>query len=683
MTAPTKEAGPRRHVLVVMSQCEQQGELAELAEIAARLRDIFLDQEIGCCAAGLPDGSAMVAGQMAATEIIAKVDAAIEYAARNDAVLLLAFLGHGFTPGGDPTLYFMGWNSVAGDRGSGVNIRELLTRAADTPGIRGVMGIIDTCAAGAAMPDRAGLVNGTRAGQTRISLVMAAGVGRDAFNMELSRQLIRLLSGGIPGAGAHVWLLAPELAAQLTAALTAQPPVFSGYDGAGQALDEFWLARNTRAGAAGLGSYALAELTEVLAPLLPGLAPGAGPDAAKLSELRAELAALPVSPARIRAERLLDSLHAAHETAGFLRSFMPDRLTPKALRRALVAAGGSGGPPAGPARLSQVASEVDAAEYAALSYPRAQRSGRPQLTRFVVELADDAGLDLDARPLREWASRIDAIVPFNDAVAVRRQWRSERRLRLIASLHYSPSGDWPDKLGVWLLYDGEFYQRRDIDCSPDQLGAEEALTEAVDWADEHAEHLGVPLRRVEVAVPVGILLRWRPEEVRYVRRLGMDFEVLTRWSQRLDPRSAMRRINRNAARRVKEIDDNADTSPLHWLHAPDVADLAALFAEFVDGRYSRAVGLVDDPGENERLFDLLLEFVPILIWPRTGRLGADHRDAVSARWGELPAAFVDAYRDLCAVGDGGPLADMRAIWDDEDWLRFCRDLSVQPDGTEG
>jgi hypothetical protein len=683
MTPLTPVAGQRRHVLVVTSQCEQEGDLPELGKVAESLRDILLDPEVGCCAAGLPGGIAMLADRLATTEIIAKIGDAIEYAARNDAVLLLAFLGHGFIPGSDPTLYFMGWNSAAEDRNSGVNIRDLLTRAADTPGIQGVLGIIDTCTAGAAMPDREGLVNGARGGQTRISLLMAAGVGQAAFNLDLSRQLVRLLRAGIPDAGTHLWPSAPEVTIQLRAALPAQPPIFAGYDGAGRAQGELWLGRNTRAPTATLGSYGLAELAEVLAPLLPGWQLPAVAEAAGLRGVLDELAALPASPARIRAERLLDSLHAAYETVAFLRSFMGDRLTPKALRRALVAAGGSGGPPAGPARVAQVATDVDAAEYAAISYPRAQRSGRPQLTRFVVELADDAGLDLDAVPLRQWAARIDAIVPFNEAVATRRQWRAERRLRLITSLHYSPSGDWPDKLGVWLLYDGEFYQRRDIDCTPDQPGVEEALAEAVDWAHEHAEQLGAPLRRVEVAVPVRVLLRWRPEEVRYLRRLGLDYEVLTRWSQRLDRGSAMRRINRNAELRLTEIDDNADASPLHWLHARHVADLATLLAEFVDGRYSRAIGLVDDPGENERLFEVLLEFAPILIWPRAGQLTQGHQDAVSTRWGELPGAFTAAYRALCAEGDGGPLADLRAIWDDEEWLSFCRDLRVQPGGTEG
>jgi vWA-MoxR associated protein middle region (VMAP-M) 2 len=679
---------PRRHALVVASQCEHAGELPELGLIAESLRDIFLDPDVGCCAAALPDGAALLAGRLSFTEIIEKIDEAIGYAAHNGATLLLAFLGHGFIPGTHPTLYFMGWNSVEGDGNSGVNITDVLTRAANTPGIRGVAAVIDTCTAAAAIPEIGALTGGALTGQTRLSLVMASAVGRSAFDMGLSRELVRLLRSGVPDTGPHLWLSAPEIKSVLRAALPGQPPVFHDYDGAATQPGELWLARNAQAEPAMLGSYGLAELTEALAPLLPAMEPrepwprGSAPDAGELRELRRRLAALPVSPARIRAERLLDSLHAAQETVAFLRSLRLERLTESALRCALIAAGGSGGPPAGPARIAQVASEVDAVEYAAVSYPRAERSCRPQLTRFVVELADDVGLDLDAPALREWAAGIDAIVPFNEAVAVRRQWRSERRLRLIVSLHYAPAGDWPDKLGVWLLYDGQFYQRRDIGCPPDQPGAEGALAEAVDWAEERAEELDVPLRRVEVAVPVSILLRWRPEEVRHLRRLGMDYEVLTRWSQRLDRGAAMRRINRNARRRLAEIAENSDDEPLQWLHAHQVTDLAALLEEFVNGRYSRAIGLVDDPGENERLFEVLLEFAPILIWPQAGQLGKEHQDTVSTRWGELPAAFTAAYRALHGERDGGPLADLRAIWDDEEWLSFCGDLRVQPGGTE-
>jgi hypothetical protein len=678
----TPGGGTTRHVLVIASQCEREEELHELGKIAASLRDILLDPEVGCCTAGLPGGIALLAERLDSSEIIAKAGEAIEYAARSDAALLLAFLGHGFIPGTDPTLYFMGWNSAAGDRNSGVNIRDLLARAADTPGIRGVTGIIDTCTAAAAIPGIDGLSGGTLTGQTSLSLLMASGAGQPAFAMALSRHLVRVLRSGIPGAGAYLWLSAPEVKATLRTALSGQPPVFHDYDGAVTQLGDCWLARNAWAEAGMLGSYGIAELTDALKPLLPDRVLPAMPGAAELHDLQRELALLPVSPARIRAERLMDSLHAARKTVTLIRSFMPQQLAEKALRRALIAAGQTGGPPMAAARIAQIASDVDAVEFAAISYPRAQRSCRPQLTRFVVELVDDAGLDLDSPVLREWAVSIDAIVPFNNAVAIRRQMRAERRLRLIVSLHYAPSRDWPDKLAVWLLYDGEVYLRREINCAPDQPGVEEALAEAVDRADEDAERLGVPLRRVEVAVPVRILLRWRPEEVRRLRRLGLDYQVLTRWSQRLDRGSTMRRINRNAERRLAEIDEHAHAEPLHWLGADAVADLVALTERFADGRYSRAVGLVDDPGENERLFEVLLEFAPILIWPLAGRLGQQHLDAVRARWAQLPAAFTDAYRAYRAEGDGGPLAGLRAIWDDEEWLNFCRDLWVQPGGTE-
>lgn len=678
----TPDGGTKRHVLVVASQCEREEELPDLGKIGASLRDILLDPDVGCCSTGLPGGIALLAERLDSAEIIAKTAEAIEYAARNGATLLLAFLGHGFIPGTDPTLYLMGWNSVAGDRNSGVNVRDLLARAADTTGIRGVTGIIDTCTAAAAIPGIDGISGGTLTGQTSLSLLMASAAGQPAFDMALSRHLVRVLRSGIPGAGPHLWLSAPEFKSALRGALPGQPPVFHDYDGAVTQPGDLWLARNAWAEAGSLGSYGIAELTEALRPLLPDRALTAMPSAAELHELQRELALLPLSPARIRAERLMDSLHAARKTVTLVRSFMPQQLEERALRRALIAAGQAGGPPAGAARIAQVASDVDAVEYAAISYPRAQRSCRPQLTRFVVELVDDARLDLDSPVLREWAASIDAIVPFNNAVAIRRQWRSERRLRLIASLHYAPSRDWPDKLGVWLLYDGEVYQRREIDCAPDQPGAEEALAEAVDWADEHAERLGVPLRRLEVAMPVRILLRWRPEEVRRLRRLGLDYQVLTRWSQRLDRGSAMRRINRNAERRLAEINAHAHAEPLHWLGADQVADLIELAGLFANGRYSRAVGLVDDPGENERLFEVLLEFAPILIWPLAGRLGPEHLDAVRARWAQLPDAFTDAYRALCADGDGGPLAGLRAIWDDEEWLNFCKDLWVEPGGTE-
>lgn len=673
----------RRHVLVVASQCASEEELAGLGEISTSLRDIFLDPDIGCCTAGLPDGVALLSGQLAAADIAAKIGESIEYAASNGATLVLAVLGHGFIPGNDPTLYFMGWNSAAGNRNSAVNISEYLLRAADTPGIKGVTGIVDTCTAAAAVPGMPGLSAGTLNGQTQLSLVMASGVDQPAFEMSLSQSLVRLLRSGVPGAGPLLQLSSEAFAAELRAALPGQNPVIFYYDGAA-AGDTPWLARNrhTDSDSPSLGPYGATELATALAALHPGREFPATWDGAALHELQRELAALPASPARTRAERLVDSLRAAHETVSFLRSFMPAQLSTQGLRRAVAAIACSSGSPVRPARVAEIATEVDAAEYVALSYPRAERTCRPQLTRFVLELASDAGFDLDSPQLRAWAVSIDALVAFNDALKVRRQRHSERRLRLIVSLHYAPTGDWPEALGAWLLYDGESYQHKDIDCTPDQPGAEKALADAVDWAEEHAETLGVPLQRIEVAVPVRMILRWRPEEVLYGPRLGVDYEVLTRWSQRLEQRPAMHRINRSAARRLAEIAACVDGSRLHWLTAQQVGELSRLLEELRNGRYTRAIGLVEHPGENERLFEVLLQFVPILIWPLADRLSLEHQDMVDAQWDLLPTAFLVAYRARWRDEDGGPMADIRAVWDDEDWLSFCRDLRIQPGTTE-
>jgi len=102
--------GPRRHVLVVASQCASEEELAELSEIAASLRDILLDPYLGCCEPGLPNGKALLDEQVAAGEIIASVEAAIEYAARNDATCCSHFSGMALFRAS--TLRFTSWGGI-------------------------------------------------------------------------------------------------------------------------------------------------------------------------------------------------------------------------------------------------------------------------------------------------------------------------------------------------------------------------------------------------------------------------------------------------------------------------------------------------------------------------------------------------------------------------------------------
>lgn len=431
-------------------------------------------------------------------------------------------------------------------------------------------------------------------------------------------------------------------------------------------------------GTPALGTYGSRELTEALREVYPGRNFPTTVDAKVLLDIREELAAVAYSPSRLRSERLIGRLLDAHRTVVFLRQFMPGSLTTHRLLRALAAVTSAAGLMAGAARQLDLNSEADIVEYVALNTPCTERASGPWLARFVLELIEDAGLDCGRDEVRDWAASINGLVAYNDELAARRRRLIERRLRLVVSLHYSPTGDWPEALGAWLVYDEEVHDHQDFSCRPDRAGAEEALSEAVEWAMGYADDLNLPLERIEVAAPARMLLDWRPEEVICGARLGVDHMVLPRWSQRLDQSPAMLRATRIALKRLHEIAECAAGSRLNWLSPTQVTDLGRLLEEFRSGRYIRGVGLVEHPGKNPELLEVILQFSPILLWPQESSLTAAHEDTIDTHWDKLPDAFLRAYRDTWANADGGPLADVRAVWDDEGWLAFCKKMQIRP-----
>lgn len=436
-------------------------------------------------------------------------------------------------------------------------------------------------------------------------------------------------------------------------------------------------------------SYGTRELADVLGVLLDGRKIPARWTSTALARLRGEVDAAPASEYKIRASRMLDSLVTARKTTVFLRSFMADRLTEQGLARALAHIAGNGALPLSDA--AGLVTEADYVEFVALNYPVVERSCGRQVARFVLYLVAEAGLDACNPLLTEWAQDIGALPAFNTEVEARLAWAADHRLRLVVSLHYGLAGDWPESLGAWILLDGQFHGHEDFpSTTADQQGAEQALADAVDWAWEKAEELGLNLRRIEVAVPTPILVHWRPEEVLYAQRLGVDYEVFTRWSQRLDQRPAARRLNRSVRKRLADIAACGPGKRMQWLSIRGLGDLARLSKDFEDGVYSRAIGLAEHPGENTDVLDVVLTFTPILLWPRTEYLGKDHQAMIDAYWGTLPVGFLRAYRDSWgstdhdgdhADADRRLIADVHFVWDDEDWLNFCRDLAVLP-GSE-
>lgn len=664
----------RRHVLVIASQCQTMDELVLLGEAARNLHDALRAPDIGACAPGLPDGDSLVIGNVESAKIASLVRQAIGHAAEHEAVLVLAMLGHGFIPGTDSTLYLMGWNAREGVRDTAVDVRALLIEAADRAGVQGVVGIIDTCTAAAAAPATAELISGTRAGQTQLSLLLASAKEQPAYDMRMSRELTRLLQNGLAEGSTHLRL--GDLKTAIQDALDKQDLLRVDFDGATDA-EPVWLAHNRHYGSHDLAgtSYGMRRLHAALREL-----PGDRRLPMSLAELRGlheELSLLPQDDPIGRAVAMVDSLIAAHRTVTFLRRHMAASLSTMALRRAIVAARGASGPYQADDAGALVLTETDAVERAALDYPLREGNCRLQIARFVVALADDAGVDLAGDEFREWAESIGALVPFNDAVHATRDSRSRRRFRLIVS-YYSLSGEWPVQVRAWVLHDDVVSGYVEFPTERDQAGAERALVEAVDWAEEKASELDAGLECIEVGMSARMLLEWCPEQTEYGdARLGVNYRVLSRWSQRLDRSRDMRRINRNASKRMAEVVDQA-SSTVHWLETNQVDELDQLRANLTMGKYAPVAGLLNRPGQGVPLLGLLLRYVPILLWPQGASLEPDHCEGIRSRWHALPDAFLLAYRERWANREESDLiADIRAVWDDMDWLRFCGSAGTQ------
>jgi hypothetical protein len=689
-----------RHLLVVASQCTAMGPpLPNLAAVAGDLHDAFRDVALGGCHPGLPDGRALILlddPEQTNADVYATVRTAIGHAAAHQATLVLALIGHGFVAGRDPTLYFMAPSSEEEVRDKAVNVNELLVEAADRHGVAGVIGIIDTCNAAAAAVDPAKLTAGIQAGDTALSIVMASAFGQPARDLNLSRELTALVRTGSDTAGAAVF--AEDLDAPLRSRIGGQTLAVNSYNGKNGGRDALWLAANPRYtvdhGWDSVTAHSAARLAALIRAVDETEQIPERWDETALRRLKAKLAERAATPpaewdliaeaARIKLTRLADALVVAVRTAAFLRSWLSASLTTARLRTAVArlrpGPGGSliGIPGSAFARAEHVV------EHVALNHPNAQDDCRKWICRFVVALAQDAGRPLTAPELLTWARDIDAVVPFNNAVETAKTEVDDRRLRLIVSLHASPAGDWPPTLDAWLLDGTELIDHGVIRnrAVPDRAGTDEALAKAVDWAEEVAARnaRGAQLQRLEIAVPSSLMLEWRPEEGANDRRLGIDYDVVLRWSQRLNPPAGRTWIDRRARTRWKRISSPDTAAPVDWLSRHHILDPKKLHELLRNDHFAQAVGLDHLPGTvpmpGSELLDLLLTFSPVVLWPSVQEGFPSHcQDAFNDYWHTLPTGFTDAYREQWREDRHADPADvvarLRAVWDDLEWLDFC------------
>ncbi|MFI8961826.1 hypothetical protein ACIGO8_06890 [Streptomyces sp. NPDC053493] len=712
-------SGPR-HVLVIGAQCPDLGLLDDLEHAARALHDTLTAPWAGACEKDTAHGPTFLYGSDLTQERIEKaVRRAGRRAAEAGAVLVLAFLGHGTASG--TRLYFMAGDSLAEDPLSAVDVGSLLGGLLDSTGLDGLVALVDTCHAGHALPDLKSLAGGIRRGDTRLSLVMGAGADEEAYALRFSTTLAKVLHEGVAGAGETLTGADVARAVREDGGALGQSVQHVDYDGARFATGPLWLARNARHAARRgspldrLGPVGRAELDRALRPLgdvaPAATAPAGGPDR-DLDALRELLTELPV-PARRWAEGVLDALRDADRTVDLLDAWPGADLTTARLRRALAAVETAPHAPDAPLPDSSGTELVrDAVEHLLLRAPRAGRSRTAPLAEFVALLARETDVAPQDPALRAWAKETGAVIDLNDAFARLAERTEEMRLRLVVSLHAAVCDEWPETLAAWLLDGGTVRHHEEFRCAAqDRAGTERALGGVLRWAAGHARALGTPLRRVEIAAPAPLLATWRPEETDFGMRLGSRYDVVLRWSDRIQPPDHLWWINDQARDTLKAIDEHPEGSRVDWLGEADTRRVPELRARLMNAPRTRAVALAHRPARLTELMETLLASSPIVLWPdeaataaggETEPVPAPVRRSVDAHWHLLPAGFCRAYRqkwtaraapdayadrgdgdgdrdgargdrDRDGSGDHGlpHLARLRSVWDGPEWLEFC------------
>ncbi|WKV75808.1 caspase family protein [Streptomyces sp. PCS3-D2] len=661
--------------------------MKDLRSAAGALHDVLMEPSLGGCVPALPGRSAFPGGaaslitgdDLDSAEITAMLRAAVQYAGERGAVLVLALLGHGFRLGS--TLYLMGADSREGVRDRAVDIGAELLVAVDHPGIQGVIAVVDTCHAGAAA------VHPTEISKdrARLAVLMGALPHEPAYDLRLSKALAALIRDGSDHQGPL--LTVAGAATRLRELIVGQSVLSNVHDGDHFSYGELWLARNTghRAvpGVRRSGRLAVDELAEALGAVTGLSLTGAvDPEAGDFGiptvlEARRRLTALPASPARDRALRAVDGQLIALRTVDFIGSWMGAGLTTLMLRRAVHTLLSAEGRLPADTRLLTRPTLTDVVDQMVFDHPVTDPDCRPGLTTLVLLLAHEAGMDDTAPELRRWAEQIDAVVALNDAVDLARAKQGDRRLSLVVSLHASLAGDWPESLEAWLLDNGHTHNHWTFPCpAADRHGVETALEDAVLWAEDLAESLEYPLRRLDIAVPTGLLLKWRPEEAGEILRLGVSYDVVVHWSQRLSPTRALRLAQsalRNCWNRIGAPESDI---PLDWITGPDTPALTVLSQHLRDGRFGKGIALTHHPGANEQLMDLLLTYTPVLLWPHGPDGGRVRADWLDRHWPRMPEVLMLAYRCRWQDEPDDGIGGWRAVWDDPEWLRFCSRLTA-------
>lgn len=681
-----------RHLLVIAAQCRNEPRLEELHEAASALHQALTDPELGGCELGTADEVSLLTGEdLTVSAVTDAVRAAVARAVADQAVLILAFLGHGFTQNLAPNLYYMVADSDPNSVLSAVDVGDLIGKAAAESAVGGVIALVDTCRAGGAATAMSEVVAGMRGGRVNLSILTASAVDQSAYKMKFTFALVARLREGVATDVTHVYP-GRELTQLLRSRISGQVVGHIDVDNDPYAMSGLWLARNrgyrTRERGQLISSLGRRELRVAVQAWRPDcrIPDRWNRDAlmdlltfAEHSGQEEDPAAGP-NPTVLHVRHVLTGLLECVDTGEFIHTWMGQQLTTELMHSAAARAQiPSDGAKSGSVLLR------DLLEQAALRVALVgDRSPWEPLARFVAALAWQAGQRKADAELSGWAGRRGLRSEVNDAFAHFERERRKRELRLVICLD-GPLTDWPEEVDAWLLRDDRREpDRQTFPCAvADRKGTERAMGKALAWARGQIGR-SEELISIDVAAPAHLLAEWHPEEADVgTQYLGVQHDVTPRWSGYLHPDddAGIHDIARKVLRRLRWNKG----APVDWVTSRDLQDIDAFTRRLKTGAFRRAIGVDHCCEHLPDVLEMVLPYSPIVLWPLPGVPFADPgalTALVDHVWHVLPARFPEAYRGRWNPrGSEAPvagrerddeLARLRAAWHDEGWMEFCR-----------
>lgn len=365
------------------------------------------------------------------------------------------------------------------------------------------------------------------------------------------------------------------------------------------------------------------------------------------------------------APRLLDelaNLERSLSAAEFAKEWLDKELTSRRLRSVLWLRSRVELP------TEQFIALQDYFAHVALNHPSTETSGAA-MVGYVLALGLDAGRESDDTAFSVWAESVLDAAVVNDVRVRMEQRHRQAKLRLLLVLDASLTDEWPERVDAWLLDGDELQGQNSSICQPTQYDLENVVDDLVDWATDLVEEADETLQRVDVAVPTALLTQWLPEEAGPGIHLGMDHDVVVRWGTRLNP-PRHHRVRKSAIRGRWKVLEEQGLSGMRWLDHEQAGDLSVVEV-LVRTQHRGGMGLRFTPDRHTHLLELLLMYSPVVLWPDADVcVWEGVEPELHRHWDSLPTALAAAYRKRWN-GKDAPLAIMRAVWDDLEWLKFC------------